>query len=607
MYQFLRKCGIVVLLFLFACFSPVLHAQEEDRLQIVDVDISAFPVVRVTLMTADSRSSPADLSNLALRENGIPVTEFTFDNVPVGIDAIFVLDANTGFEELDDESGLSRQEKVRDSITRFANEYMNQDGLDHISIIVPGDGGQSGQFLIQNETDPAQVVDAISNYNPARLGPTPLNAMLNLAIEQAQQQGEDARFQAVMLFSDGRRLDQQLSYPLLIAQANDSNIPIFGAILGSSADENEIANMMRLTEPTRAFQLHMPQPTAIDSIYQIWQQQGNPVQVAYTSRQRQSGRNQIAVNLGTTSAGSSFDVSLAAPEIALILPNDAIRRVGTGPDSALDTLQPQFQPVKVNITWPDGLPRKLIELILLANNRPQQITNEWQENAQGQIELTWDIRSIDPGTVELVVQAIDELGYQDSTIPQSVEITVDRPLPPTAVPTAIPQETAPEALPTAKNEWTLIAGVIVLLLLAITAFVWYWRRRAKEKTISTSPISSAAEIEPVSSSIDPPKVAILEPLNSQSGEVIILDGSSFTIGSDAHSVQIVLNDVSVSRLHARIRRQDQTYWLFDEGSAEGLFLNYERIGLAPRELHDGDIVQFGRLAFRFILRVSTDS
>lgn len=59
---------------------------------------------------------------------------------------------------------------------------------------------------------------------------------------------------------------------------------------------------------------------------------------------------------------------------------------------------------------------------------------------------------------------------------------------------------------------------------------------------------------------------------------------------------------SLASLHARIRHQEEEYWLFDEGSAEGTYLNYERLGLAPRILQDGDVVQFGTVSYRFRLR-----
>jgi pSer/pThr/pTyr-binding forkhead associated (FHA) protein len=149
----------------------------------------------------------------------------------------------------------------------------------------------------------------------------------------------------------------------------------------------------------------------------------------------------------------------------------------------------------------------------------------------------------------------------------------------------------------------LFAGIVALLFLAVVAVIWTWRRRANKKTTtSTAAIANGAPTTSQETAEELPKIAILEPLSTQMGEPIILDGSSFTFGSDPRSAQIVLNDVGVSRLHARIRRQEQSYWLLDEGSMEGVFLNYERLGLAPRELHDGDLVQFGKVSYHFYLR-----
>jgi predicted component of type VI protein secretion system len=70
--------------------------------------------------------------------------------------------------------------------------------------------------------------------------------------------------------------------------------------------------------------------------------------------------------------------------------------------------------------------------------------------------------------------------------------------------------------------------------------------------------------------------------------------------------QIVLDQPGVARLHARIRRRDGRYWLYDEGSASGTTLNFERLGLAPRELRAGDQIQIGRLRFRFVLDLPPD-
>ena len=82
------------------------------------------------------------------------------------------------------------------------------------------------------------------------------------------------------------------------------------------------------------------------------------------------------------------------------------------------------------------------------------------------------------------------------------------------------------------------------------------------------------------------------------------DGAEVTVGR-SRSATVMVDHDSVSRLHARIRRDDAgAYWLYDEGSAAGTFLNYEQLGLAPRPLQHGDVVQLGRVTLRFRLELA---
>ena len=86
---------------------------------------------------------------------------------------------------------------------------------------------------------------------------------------------------------------------------------------------------------------------------------------------------------------------------------------------------------------------------------------------------------------------------------------------------------------------------------------------------------------------------------------ILIDEDNMAIGRDLEVAQIVFGDSSVSRLHARIRKRNGRYWLYDEGSASGTFLNHDRLGLSPKQLKDGDEIRLGRLLLRFQLRPPT--
>src|SRR5262245_36076655 len=62
------------------------------------------------------------------------------------------------------------------------------------------------------------------------------------------------------------------------------------------------------------------------------------------------------------------------------------------------------------------------------------------------------------------------------------------------------------------------------------------------------------------------------------------------------TLEIVLDDSSVSRRHAEVRSADNGWWVRDLESTNGTYVNGVRIGNAERQLHSRDIVQFGKVA-----------
>jgi hypothetical protein len=74
-----------------------------------------------------------------------------------------------------------------------------------------------------------------------------------------------------------------------------------------------------------------------------------------------------------------------------------------------------------------------------------------------------------------------------------------------------------------------------------------------------------------------------------------------TFGSDPLQVMRILDDPSVSPLHARIQEQEGEYILSDEKSTAGTWVNFEQL-TAPRSLQHGDVLHIGRLSYRFMLR-----
>jgi predicted component of type VI protein secretion system len=82
-----------------------------------------------------------------------------------------------------------------------------------------------------------------------------------------------------------------------------------------------------------------------------------------------------------------------------------------------------------------------------------------------------------------------------------------------------------------------------------------------------------------------------------SGQVYLLDRAVVVAGRNPEA-EIFLDDVTVSRRHAEIRRVDNGYTIVDAGSLNGTYVNTHRV--AEQVLHAGDEVQIGKFHLVFL-------
>jgi FHA domain/zinc-ribbon domain len=83
----------------------------------------------------------------------------------------------------------------------------------------------------------------------------------------------------------------------------------------------------------------------------------------------------------------------------------------------------------------------------------------------------------------------------------------------------------------------------------------------------------------------------------RAGEHFLPQGERTTIGRSP-DCDIFLDDVTVSRQHAVLRRNGDSFVIEDQGSLNGTFVNRRRIESA--ELADGDEVQVGKYRLTFL-------
>jgi sulfur carrier protein ThiS len=85
----------------------------------------------------------------------------------------------------------------------------------------------------------------------------------------------------------------------------------------------------------------------------------------------------------------------------------------------------------------------------------------------------------------------------------------------------------------------------------------------------------------------------------RAGEHFTLNGDTTSIGRSPNA-DILLDDVTVSRDHARIRRRPDGLYIEDAASLNGTYVNRQRI--ESHRLEDGDELQIGKFKLTFLDR-----
>lgn len=119
-----------------------------------------------------------------------------------------------------------------------------------------------------------------------------------------------------------------------------------------------------------------------------------------------------------------------------------------------------------------------------------------------------------------------------------------------------------------------------------------------ETTITYAP-TDRAELEAAlaeSEAVDDSPALVIRTGGGREGEVIGLTTDVLTIGRSPHS-DIFLDDVTVSRHHARVIRDESGFLVEDLNSLNGTYVNRKRI--ERHRLADGDELQIGKYKLAF--------
>jgi hypothetical protein len=245
------------------------------------------------------------------------------------------------------------------------------------------------------------------------------------------------------------------------------------------------------------------------------------------------------------------------------------------------------------------------------------------ENTSAPFEnFVWDLRAYDKSSQhEIVVEAEDVLGMSKASIGTPVTLTVVQP--PKGIRAML-----------ARYRSYLVLGAIALAGLALLGILLRGRagsapiaeRRDSRKRFEdplTQPVATLTE-PPASatkkSKTAPRRSGWLQPKPARLPEapaylIRLTNGGEpasvspipilekdMTFGTDPVQSIRVLDDASISPLHARIKQtEDGIFIIYDHGSVAGTWVNYEPVLHEGRRLTHGDIIHFGHLLYRFDL------
>ncbi len=569
-------------------------AQADGSLRLSTPVTDTFPTVRVFLDVRDEqggRVAGLRVSDVSLIEDEITLAQVGLRETEVGVRQIIVLNTNDGLR-LRDAGGRSRFDIVRDALRDWwQTAAAARVGVDDLSLMA------AEGTLVLHGSSAAELGARLDEFQPTFEQPSPSLDLL-LAVLRGPAADPNPPGQTThLIFATGLiETPRDLPVAEAVRRANETGTSVHVVLLGpaTALDLPAAASLRLLAQSTGGdFMLLEPGGSLSDLMTRITGQR-TQYELTYTSPAQSSGMHSLQAQVtrgetNLTSSPSLYTLDLRPPEVVFVSPPTQIVRQADGGATRIEDLIPISWPLEVLVTFPDGHARNLVRSQLLVDGRAVA------ETSQPPLDrFQWDLRGLSQtGTHLLVVAVEDQQGLRGVSTSTSVSVEV---------------VSLPRGLVALEPLTAPFLGAIGLLMAGIVVVALYTSGRRKlrpmpqasaSQRVSPRPILRRARLQRIEESHRTEAFLLWE---GSSTEPIALVGIDLTLGRDAALASVVLDDPSVSALHARLIRQaDGGYVLKDQGSIAGTYVNFERLLEAGQRLRHGDRVHIGRLAFRFRL------
>jgi hypothetical protein len=597
------------------------QAQGQALADFYPPDVSAFPTISAQLDVFDATGvfvSGLQAAAVTVMEDDQPrpVDELIEQALPAQI----VIAVNPGLSlDVRDGQGISRFQRIAQVLSSWA-QARPADLADDISLV-----SIAGPVI--SHGTPIDFLNSLSAFQPDFRASTPNLQSLALAIETVSAQTPRPGMKRAILFITPHMDDPGIEAALqpLIERAVQNKIRIHVWFVDldtyfattSAAAFNNLAMQTGGSLFAYSGIQQFPDPEVyfafLRRIYTL----------RYTSTLTTTGEHSLKVDVTlptgvASSQEQTFALDIQPPNPILVSPPQQITRQAPADDPYnAERLQPAEQPLQIIIEFPDGLQRALVRSTLYVDG---QLVDE--NTAVPFDVFTWNLTTYDRSSEhQLMVEVVDSFGLSKTTISVPVTVTVIQP------PQGIRAVFGKYRMPIMIGAVSLAGLALIFVLLTGRLRIPSMKARRAAKKASFDPLTQPVQIvaeRPVAADADKPKRRKLwnvpasrpRPMDAPAslvrltadgqpatGHPIPLAEKEMTFGTDPVQASHVLDDPSISPLHARLKQtEDGGFLLADNGSVAGTWVNYEPVPREGHRLNPGDVVHFGQLMYRFQLR-----
>jgi hypothetical protein len=611
--------------------------------ELISPETEAFPRMTAFLDVHDSEGRfvhGLESGDVRILENGRTLPVLDISALRPGAQMVFAINPGPTFA-IRDSQGVSRYDLVVAALRSWASSRQGST-IDDLSLLAAS--GPERTHLAGLD----DWLASLESYQPDSRAIAPTLDLLTRALVVAADPPPRPGMERAVLFITAP-IGGDLSFAVqnLAAQAKEQRVHIFVWYVASTEAFTTPAatQLQELAEETGGRFFPYSGTETLPGIEEYLEPLRDIYHLIYDSQIAGGGVHQVGAEIVVDGAMlqtelQQFEFDLQPPDPAFIAPALQIQREfpGEGRKNLLEgidlnKLSPQEQELRVLIDFPDGHPRPIVKTILYVDGVVVDTNTEPPFDV-----FTWDLREYTTsGEHVLRIEVQDNMGMTGTSIEMLFEVGVDQP-------SFRPLAFLVRYWPAVGGLLALLAGAMVFLGLILSGRIrphlgrlpGELRRGRRQRKASAPPPAqfgadkSQPEPQPAGLGqaeagegrltgwvnrlhwpqrrLAPTAFAYLTRVStsdpgSDTAVPIPITADEITLGCDPLQATLVLEDLSVAPLHARLlHREDGSFWISDQGSVAGTWINYTPVPAEGAPVEHGDLMHLGRIGFRFTRR-----